>query len=104
MEIDSSDSFIREERRWEAAQQDRADRERARHREAWNTRIGYIASAAVAITVIVSIALGIWRWAASSKEAETSRINACSVSGGTWTTIGGGLDKMCIKVSMEVPR
>lgn len=100
----ASDDFIKEERRWEAAQQDRADRADRERRAYRKEIIGWAIFGATTVAIVAVLVFALWRWAVEGKQADTERINACTEQGGTWTTIGGGMDKMCIKVSAEVPK
>lgn len=99
----ASDEFIKEERRWEAAQQEREDRNARARREAWNTRIGYISMAMAVIAIVAIIAFTFWRLSTTWSNNDTARINACTEQGGTWTTIGGGqgAPEVCVYLRVD---
>jgi len=92
-----TDDWIKQERDHEYRIADLKFKDQYRKREAWNTRIGYIASAVAAIFIAVIVIIPIYLWNVDSAKRTHEIETACLASGGTWTSVGGGTE-MCVHI------
>lgn len=98
-----SDDFIRATNAHERNMFEERRRADETRRGQINTRIGYIASALVAIVVVVTV-VGAFAWNAErgSQRDQEMRL-ACTEQGGSWVTFGANGDPVCVRLTEVTP-
>jgi hypothetical protein len=87
--------WVKQERDHEYSMADLKMKDQWRKREAWNVRIGYIATAVAAVLITAIVIIPIYLYNVSSGKTSKEIQIACATSGGTWTSLGGG-SNMCV--------